>query len=1192
MILAKGGFASMTISRARRQASVGTAAALVISGGVMAATAPGAAAAALPTPTVLGGPGHALMYTSGMEVGPDGSVVIADTGNDSIAKFSSSGSLVWRVSAGTSDGDEAENARDIAIDNSGNIYVGDAALSRVIKLSSSGTVLDTWSGPTGDKIGSPIGLTYSNGKVFVADAVKRKIRIFDTNGVQQQAISESGSCSLAAVRDADADAAGNVYVANYTNNNILKFSASGTCLGGWGTAGTGTGQFKNPYGVRVANDPSWGESVYVADSNNNRIQVFSTSGAFRTTMGTTGTYAQPGTFTTLRRVAVAPDGDVWGADLWGWRLVRFDRTASGFSYAQTIGGTPPPATSTSVFNEPRAVAVGPTGNLNVIDTVNQRIVEMTPSGDIVSVCGERDSRPVSLNWPRGVAIDPTTGDRWIADTKQSRLQIFPAKCSGEKIRVSTKGSGTGQMYWPYSIAIRGSDRLAFVADTLNNRITVWDVATRKEIASYAGAGLKQPRSVTVVEGTNKIMVADFGNNRVVELSYSKTSGFALTRAIAPGLSGPEGAGVDVNGDTWIADTGNNRVLTINAAGSITNTISSVAGKNLSKPGAISIAGGSVYVSDTNNDRVLRYTLKDTPPPSSGPTYEDTLYGYAPADMYPVDVTSTASHYYVVDPGRYSIFGVNRATSKIDYSVGGTRGSGENELAAARALAADGNGRIWVADTPNNRIVRYDSNLTNPKIIGSKGTGNGQFTAIYGIADGPGIGAGGANAEVIYTIDASRIQKFTTDGTWLATKVDATLNQPRQIEVNKANGDVYVVNARNKQVVVYNKNLTEVRRFGSVGTGTGQFMGDPRGITVSPDGSVVFVTDDGNRRIQAFSGTTGSYLYQIGGSGVFTDPRGIEVTADKKLIIADEWDYALKEYSYTSSGATKVREMFGNPAPKTGANSPRGLALDSDGHIYASDWWNQRIIRTDTSGGGFFTWGQRGIRGESGSLNFQWGVAVQPGTNNVFVANRESHEIKVFNHDGVQLWAWGKRGSANGDITFPQGLAFDNDGTLLVADSGNGRIQRFSVGSNSLTWKASYGTPGTGIGQLQMPTGVDTAADGTIWIADTKNNRIVSYKPSTNTWAAFVKPVSPRPTKSFNVPWGVTVAPDGAIWVADTGRQRLVRMSTSGALSYEVTGASAGTSDFVGPFQVVFDASGDLYMSDTWGNRVIRIGFGG
>jgi len=52
----------------------------------------------------------------------------------------------------------------------------------------------------------------------------------------------------------------------------------------------------------------------------------------------------------------------------------------------------------------------------------------------------------------------------------------------------------------------------------------------------------------------------------------------------------------------------------------------------------------------------------------------------------------------------------------------------------------------------------------------------------------------------------------------------------------------------------------------------------------------------------------------------------------------------------------------------------------------------------------------------------------------------------------------------------------------------------------------------------------------------------------------------------------------------------VKMSTSGAMSLEVTGTSAGTSDFLGPFQVVFDSSGDLFMSDTWSNRVLRLGF--
>ena len=1184
----------MTNSRARRRL-LAAATAAVLTGGVIAATAPSASAVVLPTPTVLGGPGHALIYASGMEVAPDGSLIVADTGNDRILRMSTSGAILGQYGSDAGSGDDPENARDIAVDSSGYVYVGDAALSRVIKLSPDlKTKVDEWSGPTGDKIGSPIGLTYSNDKIYVADAVKRKIRVFDTTGRQLQAITENNGCSLAAVRDADADKDGNIYVANYTNDNILKFSASGSCVDSFGSPGTGSGQFKNPYGVRVADDPYWGESVYVADSNNNRIQIFKTDGTYRTQLGRTGTSDEPGTFTTLRRVAVAKDGDVWGADLWGWRLVRFDRSSSAFTYAQTIGGNPPPATPGAVFNEPRAVAVSSTGNLNIIDTVNQRIVEMAPDGSIIGTCGERDSRPISLNWPRGVALDPVTGDRWVADTKQSRLQIFPAKCSAQKIRVGTKGSGTGEMNWPYSVAIRAADRLAFVADTQNNRITVWDVASRKQIASYTGAAMKQPRSVTVVEGTNKIVVSDWGNKRVLELNYTTSSGFALSRAIAPGLNGPEGAGVDVNGNMWIADTGNNRVLVIDKAGTRT-VVTSAAGQSLKAPAAISVAGGQVFVSDTGRDRVLRYTLKSTPPPGSGPTVEKTLYSGAFASMYPVDIATTNTHYYVVDPGRYRVVGVNRSTKAIDYSVGGSRGSGTDELAAARAVATDSSGNVYVADTPNNRIVKYDKTLKFIKQWGTKGTAAGQFTAIYGVAVGPGLDAGGNTTEIVYTIDADRVQTFTRDGAVINGRFASGFNQPRQIEVNHLNGDVYVVNARDHQVVGFTKSGTKKWAFGSAGTGNGQFTGDPRGVTVSRDGKVIFVTDDGNRRVQAWvldSLGRPSYKYSIGSptSSTFTDPRGIEVTPDGKLVVCDEWDYSLKEFNYTTSGATLIRELFGSAAPKTGANSPRGLALDSDGHLFASDWWNQRIVRSNRDGVIDLVWGQRGTRDDPGSLNFQWGVAVQPGTNRVFVANRESHEITVFDHNGKWLTKWGQRGSdtASTDMTFPQGLAFDSDGTLLVSDTGNGRIKRFTIDSNGNgTYKAVYGSQGTGVGQMQMPTGIDTAADGTIWVADTKNNRIQSYK--NGVWTAFTKPTGS--TRPFAVPWGVTVHPtDGSIWVADTGRGRLVKMSTSGAMSLEVTGTSAGTSDFLGPFQVVFDSSGDLFMSDTWSNRVLRLGF--
>ena len=593
--------------------------------------------------------------------------------------------------------------------------------------------------------------------------------------------------------------------------------------------------------------------------------------------------------------------------------------------------------------------------------------------------------------------------------------------------------------------------------------------------------------------------------------------------------------------------------------------------------------------------VLTGSLAATAPATAskaGASFAGTVLGGAFASMYPVDVTTTNAYYYVVDPGRYRIERVVRATGVIDKTTpGGVKGDGDGELAAARALAVDTTGNVYVADTPNNRVVKYDPTLqTTLKKWGVKGTAPGQFTAVYGVALGPGLDAAGNTTEVVYTIDADRVQVFTKDGGFLRVFASG-FNQPRQIEVNKTNGDVYVVNARAREVIAYTKSGAVKFRFGTEGSALGQFKGDPRGVTVTRDGKIIFVTDDGNRRVQAFSATTGNALYAIGSptSNTFVDARGIEVTPDGKLLVADEWDYSLKEFKVTASGGTLLRRMFGKSAPKTGANSPRGIALDTGGRIFVSDWWNQRIVRRALPAGAITTWGKRGIRGEVGALNFQWAVAVQPGTNHVFVANRESHEIKVFSNDGTkELFVWGKRSATPGDFTFPQGMTFAPDGTLWVADSGNGRVQQFrvDVAAKKATFLRALGTKGTGVGQFDMPTGISVAADGTIWVADTKNSRIQSYQGGA--WRTPILKPSGAATKAFNAPWGVTAAPDGSIWVADTANQRLVQMTASGVLQQEVTGSSAGTSEFVGPFQLIFAGSGTAYLSDTWGNRVIKL----
>src|SRR5207237_6691064 len=87
-----------------------------------------------------------------------------------------------------------------------------------------------------------------------------------------------------------------------------------------------------------------------------------------------------------------------------------------------------------------------------------------------------------------------------------------------------------------------------------------------------------------------------------------------------------------------------------------------------------------------------------------------LVGPGTADMYPVDVASTATYYYVVDPGRYQIVAVNRATAAVDHTAGGHQGNAPGSFAAARAINVDSLGNVYVADTPNNRISKFNANL--------------------------------------------------------------------------------------------------------------------------------------------------------------------------------------------------------------------------------------------------------------------------------------------------------------------------------------------------------------------------------------------------------------------------------------------------------------------------------------------------
>ena len=578
----------------------------------------------------IGGPGHAGMYPSGLEYSAaDDTLVVADTGNHRIEKFDPvTGDLIWSVGGyGTGDGG-FDDPRDVGVGTDGSIYVADTGNTRIVKLGSDGSWISSTRGPESDKVGSPIGLSVSavggTDRVYVADGSKLKVRVFDAALSDQLTTAASnGACSFSNIRDVDADDEGNMYVANYLMNNVLKLDPDGICLATWGVKGNGPGQFKNPYGVRVATDGVDGaERVFVADSNNSRVQVFDTDGTFVDEFGQFGAENVAGRFTALRRVAVSPDGDLWGADLWGFSIEHADASGlhtdpgGAYTFADSVPRTyqPAPFASDAVFNEVRQVAFDADGAMLAMDGVNQRIVKIDPAtGDLLPFgaepwCGKRGWENGAFNWPRGVAVDSATGNIWVADTKQSQLQVFTSACSFVAKIPGT--SSSDKFNWPYAIAARASDGTIWVADTKNNRIKVYSAATRQLLATFGtkGSGVGQfnaPRSVAIDPVTGNVLVADANNNRIVELSATADAGTISWVRSRGGFKRPSGVARDDLGRTYVADTLNDRVVVLSATNWAMTTAELTDG--MSQPEQVAVGpDGRIYASDTYHDRILVY----------------------------------------------------------------------------------------------------------------------------------------------------------------------------------------------------------------------------------------------------------------------------------------------------------------------------------------------------------------------------------------------------------------------------------------------------------------------------------------------------------------------------------------------------------------------------------------------------------
>ena len=352
------------------------------------------------------------------------------------------------------------------------------------------------------------------------------------------------------------DRGGNLYIADAPNGRIRKLATDGTIstIAGIGTLGfSGEGkaasqaQLNRPYGVAF----DTAGNIYIADTYNDNVRKITiATGNISTFAGTNteglggdGGAATGALLDTPTGVAVDSAGNVYIADTNNNRIRRVgtDGNISTFAGAGGIASTGDggPATQANL-NNPEAVAVDAAGNVYIADTAGHRIRKVTTDGNITTIAGngnggfQGDGGPAtqaSLYYPKGIALDPSSGNMYIADWLNSRIRvitpdgkIYTAAGNGQYSYYGDGGAATNAaLRFPWGVAVDSAGKV-YVSDDENSVIRLLTPVA--------------PTSSTVSQGIPQISAGGV-------ISVAAFGGFA---SVAPGTW------VEIHGSSLAANT--------------------------------------------------------------------------------------------------------------------------------------------------------------------------------------------------------------------------------------------------------------------------------------------------------------------------------------------------------------------------------------------------------------------------------------------------------------------------------------------------------------------------------------------------------------------------------------------------------------------------------------------------------------
>ncbi|HEY3325007.1 MAG TPA: PKD domain-containing protein [Planctomycetota bacterium] len=739
----------------------------------------------------------------------------------------------------------------------------------------------------------------------------------------------------------------------------------------------------------------------------------------------------------------------------------------------------------------------------------------------------------SMNLPSGAAIDPRTGRLYVCDSGNNRVLSWPSAAAFTNNQAADKVFG--QNDFVSGLPNRGQ---GFANETT----------------------LSNPLGVAV-DSRGNLWVADSGNNRLLEYDNPNVSDSVADRVLGQpdlasntannggisftSLSGPTALFIDPSDNLWIADTGNNRVVTrptpfggfgsFNLFGQPDGNSGApnnggISAKSLLAPeGVVVDAQGNVTIFDTLNNRGLFYQSAGSffdPAATfvlSQPNATSSLLnkGNPQPDATTLNSPGGAAfdpggQVYVADIGnnRVLAFGGSvagfavRVFGQPDMTSGANNQGGvpsASTLSFPRSIAFDAAGNLFVADRGNNRVLRFNQPSPNPvPTIGTL------------LPDSIGVPA----TDCVMSVNGTGFVPGAVVN-WNATPLPTTFFSKTRLNVSVPAS--LLTSPGSAAVTVTNP-------------APGGGLSPLRVVTLYPRVPGDTVAD---RVLGQGDFSTAGLLDGISPRTLFL-PFGVAVDKTGRFWVSDisfarilSWPDAT---AFTNGQAADAvigqadlnSAVLSATANDNTLNSPERIAFDSKGNLYVADTFNHRVLEFDAP-----------------------------------IAAAGAHASRVFGQLVFTTKVPNNGGVSASSLSFPQGVAVDSADRLYVADTLNHRVLIYDTPLTSSVATRVIGQPdftsntannaGLSASTLSAPNSVVIDAFGNLYVSDSGNNRVLEYD------APVASSAAARRVFGQNGSFTTGTANNGGISAATLG----------------------------GPADLALDRAGNLYISDSSNSRVLE-----